>query len=166
MKPLAYLPFMALLALLAIPTAAQDTVRISDLSYIDNQYMQQQRDNIDDLANRNFGNGFNGDTKHDIGLLQQILDRKVVRPDQTPELQAMGIILGDLLANDLDLHWVIYADKLGRTRALRYRQTEAYLFPVTMISRRREVDNLKSVESIYQQAYDIMVASKPPLPFR
>jgi hypothetical protein len=166
MKSLAYLPFMVLLALLAMPTAAKDAVEISDLGYLDKQYMQQQRDTINDLASRNFGNGFNGDTGHDIDLLQRMLDRKVVLPSQTQELQAMGIILGDLLANDLDLQWVVYEDKLGRSRALRYRQAEEYLFPVTMIARRREANNLKSVAEIYQKAHDIMAASKPALPFQ
>jgi hypothetical protein len=166
MKSLAYLPFMVLLALLAMPTAAKDAVEISDLGYLDKQYMQQQRDTINDLASRNFGNGFNGDTGHDIDLLQRMLDRKVVLPSQTQELQAMGIILGDLLAKDLDLQWVVYEDKLGRSRALRYRQAEEYLFPVTMIARRREANNLKSVEEIYQKAHDIMAAIKPALPFQ
>lgn len=166
MKPLAYLTFMALFTVLAMPTTAQDTRQISDLGYLDKQYMQQQRETINDLASRNFGRGFNGETDRDIELLQRILDQNLLRPDQTEELQAMGIILGDLLATDLDLHWVIYEDKLGRSRALRYRQTEAYLFPVTMISRRRAVNNLETVLSIYQKAYDTMIASKPALPFR
>lgn len=165
MKPLAYLTFMALLALLATPIAAQDENQISELGYLDKQYMQQQRDALNDLASRNFGNGFNGTTEHDIELLQRILDQKLIRPDQTQELQAMGIILGDLLATDLDLHWVIFEDKMGRSRALRYRQTDEYLFPVTMISRRREANNLTSVKSIYQKAYDTIAASKPALPF-
>ncbi len=76
----------------------------------------------------------------------------------------MGIILGDLLAADLGMHWVVYQDQLGRSKALRYRQTDNYLFPVTMISRRREVDNRQPVVEIYQKAYDIIVAArkKPP----
>ena len=78
----------------------------------------------------------------------------------------MGIVLGDLLAADLDLHWVIYRDNVGRSRALRYRQSDEYLFPATMISRRREADNRKTVADIYQKAYDIMAARKPALPFQ
>ena len=31
----------------------------------------------------------------------------------------MGVIMGDLLAADLKLHWVIYEDRQGRSRALR-----------------------------------------------
>ena len=58
------------------------------------------------------------------------------------------------------MHWVIYEDKLGRSRALRYQQTDNYLFPVTMISRRREVDNGSTVTAIYQRAVDLI---KPQL---
>jgi hypothetical protein len=89
-----------------------------------------------------------------------------VRPDQTRELQAMGVIMGDLLAADLGLHWVIYEDRMGRSRALRYKQSDDYLFPMTMISRRQEADNHTPVTAIYQKAYDIMAASKPALPFQ
>ena len=61
---------------------------------------------------------------------------------------------------------VIYEDKLGRSRALRYQQTDNYLFPITMISRRREVDNTETVADIYQRARDSMAAVIEPLPFQ
>ena len=148
------------------PVPAEDSPRISDLTSTDRLYMDQQRETIDDISRRNFGSAFTGSTERDLALLQRILDQNLVRPDQTQQLQAMGMVLGDLLASDLDLHWVIYEDKLGRTRALRYRQSNEYLFPVTMISRRREADNDKSVADIYRKAHDIMQASKPALPFQ
>lgn len=78
----------------------------------------------------------------------------------------MGIILGDLLAADLGLHWVTYEDAEGRSRALRDGDTDNYLFPVTMISRRREVGNHRPVAEIYARARSIIVDSRPPLPFQ
>ena len=139
---------------------------IGELSVVDTQFMASQRASIDDVVRRNFGSGFNGNKEHDIALLQRSLDAKLVTPTQTLELQAMGIILGDLLAEDLGMHWVVYQDKLGRSKALRYRETQEYLFPVTMISRRREVDNREPVADIYQRAYDIINSRKPALPFQ
>ena len=139
---------------------------ISDLTRLDQQYMNEQRASIDDLARRSFGDQINGNTAHDLDVLQRLLDRGVVRPEQTQLLQAMGMILGDLLAADLDMHWVLYEDSVGRSRALRYRHSEEYLFPVTMISRRREAGNRKSVAEIYQKAYDIIDAARPALPFQ
>lgn len=145
---------------------AEKPPTIDKLSVIDTEFMASQRASIDDVARRNFGSGFNGNKEHDIALLQRILDERLVTPSQTQELQAMGIILGDLLAKELGMHWVVYHDRLGRSKALRYRDTQEYLFPMTMISRRREVDNLEPVADIYQRAYDIINTRKPPLPFQ
>jgi hypothetical protein len=158
---------LALWALWAAPGAlGQNEARIGELSNTDLQYMAQQRATMDDLAARNFGHSFNGNRDNDLSLLQALLDKRMVRPDQTRELQAMGVIMGDLLAADLGLHWVIYEDAMGRSRALRYKQSDDYLFPMTMISRRQEADNHTPVAEIYQKAYDIMAASKPALPFQ
>jgi hypothetical protein len=151
---------------LALATRAEDPPRIEDPSFLDQQYMAQQRALLEDLSRRHFGDGFNGATDHDLELLQRLLDERLVRNDQTRELQAMGVILGDLLAEALDMHWVVYEDKLGRSRALRYRQTENYLFPMTMISRRREVDNETPVAAIYRKAYDIIDPLRQELPFQ
>lgn len=145
---------------------AQDNVRISELSYVDRQYMAQQREIMADLAERHLGRRFSGDRDQDLELLQSLLDRRLVHPDQTRELQAMGVIMGDLLAADLGMHWVIYEDRVGRSRALRYRESANYLFPMTMISRRREADNHTPVTVIYQKAHTIIQDSKPALPFQ
>jgi hypothetical protein len=158
---------LLLASLVAIPGAlGQDNVRIDELSYLDRQYMAQQRETLSELVERNFGRQFNGSRENDLELLQQLLDRRLVRPDQTRELQAMGVIMGDLLAEDLDMHWVIYEDSLGRSRALRYRESDNYLFPMTMISRRREADNRTPVTEIYQKAYDIIAPLRPDVPFQ
>jgi len=158
---------VALWALWAAPGAlAQDNVRIGELTNTDLQYMADQRASLDDLATRNFGHPFNGNRDNDLTLLQNLLDKHLVRPDQTRELQAMGVIMGDLLAANLGLHWVIYEDRVGRSRALRYKQSDDYLFPMTMISRRQEADNHTPVTAIYQKAYDIMAASIPARPFQ
>jgi hypothetical protein len=145
---------------------ALDDIEISSLSKIDLQYMQQQRDSLEDLAARNFGRQFTGSKDQDLELLQRLLDEDIVSGDQTRELQAMGIIMGDLLAEELDLDWVVFEDRLGRSRALRYKSTDNYLFPVTMISRRREVDDRTPVADIYRRAQDTMRASLPALPFQ
>jgi len=150
----------------ALPAQAQNDATIDDLSFLDRQYMEQQRTELEDLARSHFGRGFNGAKDNDLGLLQRMLDERVVKPDQTRELQAMGLIMGDILAAELNLHWVIYEDKLGRSRALRDGSTANYLFPMTMISRRQEAGNNRSVVQIYQKAYDIMAEAQPDLPFQ
>ena len=160
------LVLMLTLLLPALPAVTAEDARISDLSFLDRQYMAQQRELLGDLAARKLGRQFSGDRDNDLEILQQLLDRRLVRSDQTQELQAMGIIMGDLLASDLDMHWVVYEDKLGRSRALRYRQTDEYLFPVTMISRRREVGNETPVATIYQKAVDTITPLLPTQPYQ
>lgn len=152
--------------LFAGASLAQQPARIGELSNLDIQFMQQQRQIIQDIATINLGRQFTGNTEQDIDLLQTLLDRQLVRSDQVRELQAMGVILGDLLAADLDMHWVIYEDSEGRSRALRYEESDNYLFPITMIARRREVGNLTPVSDIYQKAYDIIDVGRPALPFQ
>jgi hypothetical protein len=158
---------LLLASLAVIPGAlAQQEVRIGELSYLDRQYMAQQRETLSELVERHFGRHFTASRANDLELLQLLLDRRLVRPDQTRELQAMGVIMGDLLARELDMHWVVYEDALGRSRALRYRDTDNYLFPMTMISRRREADNRTPVTEIYQKAYDIIAPLRPDRPFQ
>ena len=78
----------------------------------------------------------------------------------------MGVIMGDLLAAELGMRWVLYEDNVGRSRALRYQKSDNVLFPMTMIARRREVGNQTSVVNIYQKASDVVANSTPALPFQ
>jgi hypothetical protein len=147
------------------PAAAQEAT-VSELSYLDRQWMAGQRALLEDVTRRHFGRGFSGDEESDLHLLQLLLDRRLVREDQTRELQAMGVIMGDLLAANLGLDWVVYRDELGRSRALRDGDTDNYLFPITMISRRREVGNRRPVAEIYAGARAIIREGRPPKPFQ
>ena len=162
--------FRIILFLFATLTAgaslAEKPPLIGELSNMDLQFMAEQRQSLQDLAAINLGRQFSGDKARDLDLLQTLLDRQLVRADQVRELQAMGVIMGDRLAADLDMHWVIYEDAEGRSRALRYENSDYYLFPITMIARRREVGNQTSVQEIYQKAYDIISESRPALPFQ
>lgn len=157
---------LLLCMVMAANTLALDEPRISDLSYLDKQYMTQQRELLAELAAKNFGRKFNGTRDNDLDLLQSILDKRLVRAEQKQELQAMGVIMGDLLAADLKLRWVIYEDRQGRSRALRDGSSDTYLFPITMISRRWEVGNHTPVAAIYLKARDIIIDSRPGLPFQ
>ena len=169
MSKSAYLSLLQLAVLVLTLTtgaAAIAEVEIGTLSYLDRSYMKQQRERIEELSLRNLGRSLNGTTVNDLAILQSLLDKKLVTGEQKLELQAMGVIMGDLLAADLGLDWVIYEDKVGRSRALRYRQTDNYLFPMTMISRRREVGNMDTVADIYHKAPASMAAVIEPLPFQ
>jgi hypothetical protein len=150
----------------AAGSLGQQAVHISELSKLDREFMAQQVQLLQDLAATKLGRRFSGDRDRDLDLLQTLLDRQLVRSNQVRELQAMGVVMGNLLAAELEMHWVIYEDNQGRSRALRYKNSDNYLFPITMIARRREVGNQTPVIDIYQKAYDIIDRSRPALPFR
>ncbi|MFT6956054.1 MAG: hypothetical protein ACJAYC_001056 [Halieaceae bacterium] len=152
--------------LLGLPGLASAELEISQLSYIDRGYMGQQRENLNNLAAIKLGRQFHGDRSNDLSILQALLDQRLVRKDQVQALQAMGVIMGDLLAKELGMDWVVYEDKIGRSRALRYQLTDNFLFPMTMISRRRTVGDTTPINDVYQKAYDIIAPLRQPLPFQ
>jgi len=161
--------YALLCALVAAPAGAQDAgleARIGELTDLDRRYLAQQREDLEELARSELGAFFTGDPANDIAVMQRLLDEGVVTADDRRRLQAMGVVLGDLLAEDLDMHWVIYEDQVGRSRALRYRQSDNYLFPATMVSRRREAGDLTPVQEIYDKALGIIRPLQDPLPFQ
>lgn len=149
-----------LTALFAIPHAWAQTPRIESLSPLDQQFMQRQRDEIDSLARRYLGERLRRETDNDLAILQELLDKRLVKMDDQEVLQAMGIVMGDLLAQTEGLTWVVYTDRHGRSRALEFPVQKEYLFPVTMISRRAEVGIKVDVKELYEQAREIAAEIK------
>lgn len=150
---------------LAPATAQLPEKRIAALSPLDRQYMDQQRQLINELTLANYG-GRCCRREADLDYLQRLLDDRIVRGEQIQELQAMGVVMGDLLASELELHWVVYEDAKGRSRALQLDETDNFLFPVTMISRRRAAGDSTPVLEIYRSAVEALEAARPPLPFQ
>ena len=102
----------------------------------------------------------------DLRVIQELLDKRIIEKGQTYELQAMGVVMGDLLAAELSMKWVVYEDKIGRSRALQLGRSDNFLFPITMISRRAEVGAEVKVRAIYDRAVSLMEPYRTPLPFR
>ena len=123
-------------------------VLIESLTAIDRQFMADQRMRVEGLANR-LGRGLTGVADRDLDTLQRILDDRLVPAEDTLTLQAMGMVFGDLLGEHLDMDWVVYRDHKGRSRALRYRKMDVYLFPVTMISRRQEGGSERRLKPLF-----------------
>ncbi len=170
---------LAICALLAtMPVAAQQLSspitpankdnkweQIFEFTNIDKGHTQRQRANIDDLARRYLGSQLRGERHNDLRILQRLLDRKIVNPSDTAQLQAMGVVLGDIIAAELGLSWVVYEDDDGRNRALRYKQQSEVLFPITMISRRAESGAKVNVEAIFNKAVESYRPLLPALPY-
>ena len=73
-----------------------------------------------------------------LGTIRALLDEKVFKPNQTYELQCLGIVLGDAFAQELKMEWVMVEDESGRGPAVRLPDTTIILYPLTMISKRVE----------------------------
>ena len=125
-------------------------LQIRPLSAIDKHYMAEQRQTVESLANR-LGRRLSGVAERDLETLQRIIDLRWIDTKDIRTQQAMGIVFGDLLANQLDFDWVVYKDRAGRSRALRYRDQEIYIFPVTMLSRRLSASATLSVSELFDQ---------------
>lgn len=143
---------LGLLLGIAVLAHATGEVHVGALQPGDEARLREQRELIRDLAALKLGRGLNGERERDLDTLQQLLDRHILGPGQTAELQAMGVVIGDLLARDLDMHWVIYRDDAGRSRALQLGSTPNFLFPITMISRRVDAGIQVSVSEVYAAA--------------
>jgi len=84
-----------------------------------------------------------------LGTLRALLKAKVFRPDQTYELQSMGVVLGDVFVQDMGFHWIIVEDEYGRDPAIQYKNTSVILYPLTMISKRIERGEEVDVFDLY-----------------
>jgi len=73
-----------------------------------------------------------------LGTIRAILQAGVFKPNQTYELQCLGIVLGDVFVQELGMEWVMVEDQYGRDPAVRVPGTSIILYPLTMISKRVE----------------------------
>ena len=142
------LPALSVCTSWSVAQSPNFDVLIEPLTAIDRQFMAEQRMRVEQLANR-LGRGLTGVADRDLDTLQRILDERMVPAEDTLTLQAMGVVFGDLLGDRLDMDWVVYRDNKGRSRALRYRQMDVYLFPVTMISRRQEGGSERRLKPLF-----------------
>jgi hypothetical protein len=129
--------------------------RIGPLAHSDERLLNQQRSVVDELARRHVGSPLTGGTMDDLRILQELLDQRVLQPDQTYELQALGVVLGDVMVARLGFSWAVVEDELGRSRALRLGESDDLVYPVTMISKRVEADIRFTVEEFYAKAQAI-----------
>ena len=142
------LPALSVCTSLSVAQSPNFDVLIEPLTAIDRQFMADQRMRVEQLANR-LGRGLTRVADRDLDTLQRILDERLVLAEDTLTLQALGVVFGDLLGDRLDMDWVVYRDNKGRSRALRYRLMEVYLFPVTMISRRQEGGSERRLKPLF-----------------
>lgn len=133
-----------------------DEGKITPFEASDDEYVQSQYELIQDIVNSELSKRFNGDKAHDLQLLQKLIDSGAIKSEQRRELQALGVVLGKTLAQEFELRWVVFRDTVGRSRALQIDETKRVVFPMTMISRRLEVDARANVQEIYAKVSGII----------
>lgn len=87
-----------------------------------------------------------------LGTIRAILKGGAFKPDQTYELQCLGVVLGDTFVQDMKMEWVMVEDQYGRDFAVRLPGTTIILFPLTMISKRIERGEQVDVFDLYNAA--------------
>jgi hypothetical protein len=99
-----------------------------------------------------------------LGTIRAILNGDVFKPDQTYELQCLGIVLGDALAQEMGMEWIMVEDEHGRDPAIRMPKATIILYPMTMISKRIErgekVDVFELFNGVAAQIEDLQRQGK------
>lgn len=135
-----------------------DSARIGPLTAIDRRHLKRQRELVDELARRHVGLSLSGSTS-DLRTLQELIDQEIPARDETYELQALGVALGDVLAGLHPVSWVHVSDAYGESRGLQIAESEDLLFPLTMLSRRIEVGIPVDVQALFGEAENTIARS-------
>ncbi|MEO2181895.1 MAG: DUF3806 domain-containing protein [bacterium] len=110
----------------------------------------QRRETMDLIARRLGILNLKGD-KSDLKVLQNLVDRKAIGRDDVRGLQSLGIVFGDVLVNEYGLGWVSYTDDIGTSKALRWKKTENYVFPVTLFSKRVQFKENINMTGVFEE---------------
>lgn len=118
---------------------ANADVTFNQLSHDVARSMDKQREFVSDLVKKTLPGKSLIQSASDFAIIQRIVNQKVLRSDQTWELQALGVCFGDALATqNPDLKWVLVTDEYGTDPTLRYKNTSLQINALTMISKRVE----------------------------
>lgn len=129
----------------------ESEVTVTDISLGQRYALSTQRREMHDLIARSLGVLELKETQADIVVLQNLVNRGEIRADDVRSWQSFGIVFGDILAKEFGLSWVSYEDELGASKALRWRKTENYVFPVTMFSKRTQFREKINVQAVFDK---------------
>jgi hypothetical protein len=126
----------------------------SELTEGDQAIMERQRSIVHDAASK-YG-GWPQDAGARANLLQVMVDSQVFRVDQTFELQALGVVLGDILCDEVPFQWVMITDEYGCDPTLRWKATSIHLNALTMISKRIERNERPIIREMLDWAHRVV----------
>lgn len=119
--------------------------KFTELAKDDVARLERQRAVVAAAAKQRYGTPGLTKTKADVAVLQRLLNDRAFAKTQTYELQCLGVVLGDVLASEFPLRWVMVTDEFGTDPTLRFRDTTIQINALTMISKRVESDEAVEV---------------------
>jgi hypothetical protein len=129
---------------------AEDQQKISLPTDHDLAELKTRNKDVQKLLQSRYGKVSLTKSKTDLALLQKLVDDGVPSKSETYKLQSLGLVLGEVFAKELELHWVIVEDEYGRDLALQYEKSSMIVFPLTMISKRIEKGEKPKLSSLFE----------------
>jgi hypothetical protein len=128
----------------------QAAPRFTELSQHDLASLDKQRALVAAAAKQRYGVSGLARTKADLPVLQRLIDDQVFAKTQTYELQSLGVALGDVMASELPVRWMMITDEFGTDPTLRYKDTTIQVNVLTMISKRMERNEKVNVSRLLE----------------
>jgi hypothetical protein len=128
----------------------QAAPKFSELSRDDIASLDKQRALVAAAAKQRYGVSGLVRTKADLPVLQRLIDDQAFTKTQTYELQSLGVALGDVMASELPVRWMMVTDEFGTDPTLRYKDTTIQVNALTMISKRIERDEKVNVSRLLE----------------
>lgn len=120
------------------PEKPVSDMQVSQLTPQDLQGLSADRNWVNDLL-AGFGSDFRlTQSREDIPTLHSLLDGGPYTSDASAELAVFGTVYGDVLAQEIGLHWVVITDDIGSDYALQFQDKKVFVFPRSMLLKRVE----------------------------
>lgn len=150
-KPLNGALALLLISTLASAALAQVHRTLEPIGPAERLKSERQRTRADELALRHTGQALRRGQLRNLEILQRLIDGNFIPRTDVMDQQALGVVLGDVMVQQLGLSWIVVDDQVGHSRALRWKETEPIFFPVTMISKRISAGEKVDVAALYQK---------------
>lgn len=85
-----------------------------------------------------------------VALIQNIVDSGEIPVSETVQLQCLGTYLGQAIVEKTGWDWKVVEDEYGTDLAIQVPDKQAWMFPVTMISKRIEDGELVDVLDLFK----------------
>lgn len=141
-----------------------ESIKVEPLKWVDEGFLARKRQVVEDIGRGEFGTRVRKD-KSDLRLINRIIQKELVNQTQRNEQQALGVVFGDVLVKELNLHWRVYLDEAGKSRAVCIPNSKHCIFPVTMISKRMGYGRKPDAYELFEKAKSHLDPHLPKLPY-